>query len=252
MVDFTKISEAMGTDLIPYLAQFMGEMSHVITEENGTIDKYMGDAIMAFWGAPTPNENHALDACHAALECQRVLNSLRIHWRREGKTPFMARIGINTGPVLVGNMGSDQKMDYTVIGDTVNVASRLEALNKMYGTNIIIGEGTFHEVHQDVIVRKLDNVVVYGKEKGLDIYEAISLRENLRLSTKLDYIQVYEEGLAMYQKGNFGKAIEKFERTIELRGGKDNPSSLLIHRCKRFIEKAPDADYTGTTVMRKK
>ncbi len=252
LVDFTKISEAMGPDLIPYLAQFMGEMSHIITRENGTIDKYMGDAIMAFWGAPTPNDNHALDACRTALQCQRTLNSLRIIWRREGKTPFMARIGINTGPVLVGNMGSDQKMDYTVIGDTVNVASRLEALNKMYGTNIIIGEGTFHEVRQEVIVRKLDNVVVYGREQGLDIYEVITMRDDLRLSTKLDHIQVYEEGLKFYQNANFGKAIEKFERTIELRGGKDNPSNLLIRRCQRFIEQAPDANFSGTTIMRKK
>lgn len=252
LVGFTKLSEAMGAKLIPYLGEYMGEMSTLITDERGTIDKYIGDAIMAFWGAPTPSESHAVDACRAAVQCQRALNSRHLKWKREGKVPFAARIGINTGPMLVGNMGSEQKMDYTVIGDAVNVASRLEALNKMYGTSIMIGEDTYREVSQEVIVRKLDTVVVYGREKGLSIYEVIIMRENMRMSTKLDWIQVYEEGLELYGVRKFASAVEKFMKTIELRGGQDQPSELLIRRCNRYISKSPDATFSGTTVLRNK
>lgn len=252
LVGFTKISEEMGPDLIPYLAHYMSEMSNLITGEKGTIDKYMGDAIMAFWGAPAPNEHHALNACHAALMSQKELNSLRVQWRREGKTPFQARIGINTGAVLVGNMGSEQRMDYTVIGDTVNVASRLEALNKMYGTQILIGEETFKEVQQEVIVRKLDTVVVYGREKGMDIYELLAVRDEVKLSDRFDWIESYEEGLAMFKSGNFGTAVKNFQKTLKLKEGGDSPSELLIKRCERYMRQSPDAKFKGVTVMRHK
>ena len=252
LVGFTKISEEMGPDLIPYLAHYMSEMSNLITGKKGTIDKYMGDAIMAFWGAPAPNERHALDACHAALTSQKELNSLRVQWRREGKTPFRARIGINTGPVLVGNMGSEQRMDYTVIGDTVNVASRLEALNKMYGTQILIGEETFKEVQQEVIVRKLDTVVVYGREKGMDIYELLAIRDEVKLSDRFDWIESYEEGLALFKSGNFGHAVKNFQKTLKLKEGGDSPSELLIKRCERYMRQSPDAKFKGVTVMRHK
>ena len=251
LVNFTKIAESMpSSDLIPHLSSYLGQMSQVIAEEGGTIDKYVGDAVMAFWGAPAPNRRHAVDACRAAIKCQRALTGLRPQWAREGRPPFFARIGINTGPVVVGNIGSESKMDYTVIGDSVNVASRLEDLNKLYGTSIIIGHETYEQAKQDVLVRKLDKVVIYGREKGLDVYELLAMRDDVKLVDSYDWIDRYEEGLAQFQYGNFEPALRLFEQALAMRGGKDHATALFIKRCNDYMVKSPGAQFTGVTVMR--
>jgi adenylate cyclase len=144
----------------------------------GTLDKFIGDAIMAIYGAPVPQRDHALRACRTALDMRRELASLQAKWRAEGKAPFDIGIGINTGEVIVGNLGSDQRFDYTVIGDPVNLAARLESLNKEYpkASGIIISEYTYALVRDRVEARHLGDVTVKGKHKPVGVYELIGLK----------------------------------------------------------------------------
>ncbi len=171
LAGFTKISERLGDRLIAFLGDYLSAMSAVIQTEHGTIDKYIGDAIMAFWGAPVSDADHALNACNAALACQARLAELRATNPGGEMEGMFARIGINTGHVLVGNVGSHDRINYSVIGDPVNVASRLESLNKAYGTAIMLGQETYELVKDHVIARRLDTVAVYGRVGGLAVYE---------------------------------------------------------------------------------
>lgn len=252
LVSFTKLFEQSGNEMIPHLAEFYYLMSKNINQCQGTIDKYIGDCIMAFWGAPIHNYFHAKDACRAALECQRTLSQCRPRWQQQGKWLFHARIGINSGNVLVGNIGSEEKMDYTAIGDPVNVASRLEALNKIYGTEILIGEETYKLAKDDIFVRFLDTVAVYGKEESLNIYELLAMKNEIETWQEWEWVQFFQEGMTLYQNRKWSKAIEFFAQAIELRGGLDLPSSLYIDRCVNFIANPPNADWKPITILHNK
>ncbi len=166
IVGFTSISESTPPKKLAFmLNNYLTIMSRVILKHNGVLDKYIGDAIMAFWGAPIKQADHALLACRAALEMQKV-----------GKnSPFKMRIGINTGEMVVGNMGSHERFDYTVLGDNVNLASRLEGINKKFGTKIIISQSTYDLVKDNVKARKLGKVTVKGKKQKITIYELLDL-----------------------------------------------------------------------------
>jgi len=148
-------------------------MTEVIFKHNGTIDKYVGDAIVAFFGAPStqPEQDHALRACRVALEMIEELKSLHKKWKTEGKEPLGIGIGLNSGPMLVGNIGSKRKFDYTVIGDNVNLGARLEGLTRQFDCNIILSEYTYQHVQNQVEVRRLDEVTVKGKSKPVIVYE---------------------------------------------------------------------------------
>ena len=146
-------------------------MSREVSGHGGTIDKFIGDAVMAFWGAPAANPDHAVDACRAALACQRQLRASGL--ADDAGRPLKVRIGINSGSMLVGNIGSEFRLNYTVIGDAVNVASRLEGANKEYGTDIIIGEETRRLAGDRICVREIDRLMVYGRSGGLAIYELL-------------------------------------------------------------------------------
>ena len=239
LVSFTKMSEQYGNALVPHLGECLGEMSREINRQNGTIDKYIGDAIMAFWGAPEPSENHALDACRAALHAQERLKQLRIRWKEEDKPQFQARIGINTGTVIVGNVGYDERMDYTILGDSVNVANRLETLNKFYGTNILIGEETYMSAKSGIIARTIDNVALYGKKKGIAIYELLAMKNEMSVMDNFDWVRPFEQGINFYKKREWRSAIACFKKTIQLRDGKDRPSAIYIIRCNKFIAHPP-------------
>ena len=182
--NFTTIAESMPPhELVKALGDFLGEMSAIITKNEGTIDKYIGDAIMAFWGAPKEIEDHAYLSCKAALEEQERLELLRKErWNLSGIPKFKSRIGITTGELIVGNIGAQNRLNYTVIGDTVNLASRLEGLNKYYGTNILCSEFTNDLVKEKILTRKIDIVSVKGKNLPVGIYEIISLKEKAERS----------------------------------------------------------------------
>ncbi|MDY6934263.1 MAG: adenylate/guanylate cyclase domain-containing protein [Spirochaetota bacterium] len=175
---FTSISEKMTPEgLVEHLNEYLESMTDITFKYYGTLDKYVGDEIMAFWGAPISQEDHALLACKAALEMMIKLDDLNKKWRGKGKPELDIGIGINTGDMVVGNMGSSSRMDYTLMGDNVNLGARLEGTNKVYKTNIIISEFTYEYVKDSVIVRELDVIRVKGKELPVKIYELIDIKE---------------------------------------------------------------------------
>ena len=182
VANFTSISESLKPeDLSRYLEAYFSIVASVILKNNGTIDKFIGDAVMAFWGAPAKLEDHAYFACKAALECQSALQSLFLEWKKQGMPEFATRIGLNTGDALVGNFGYAERLSYTVIGDQVNLASRIESLNKDYGTPILVSESTWSLVKDRFEFKYIDEVTVKGRTGSTKVYELISLREESRV-----------------------------------------------------------------------
>ena len=174
---FTSISEKLTPEeLVEHLNVYLQGMTDLVFEYNGTLDKYVGDEIMAFWGAPVELENHALEACKSALKQMEALHEMNRIWDSEGKPTLDIGIGINTGQMVVGNMGSSSRMDYTLMGDNVNLGARIEGTNKVYKTNIIISEYTYEHVKDHVVVRELDLIRVKGKELPVRIYELMDLK----------------------------------------------------------------------------
>ena len=251
LAGYTSISERLGDRVVPVLAEYLEAVSAAVLGRGGTIDKFIGDGVMAFWGAPAPNERHALDACAAALECQRLLASQRASAERCGGTPLRMRIGINTGRMLVGNIGSNERLSYTVIGDPVNVASRLEPLGKIYGVDIIIGEETRMAAGDNIIVRRLDRVAVYGRIGGLAIYELLGMAERAGFVTP-EWVRTYEEGLAAYEHRRWSEAINLFEARAAIRGGIDRPSEILIERCRACLADPPPDNWMPISVLESK
>ena len=171
LAGFTAISERMGDRVLPILSEYLNCVSSCVATHRGTIDKFIGDAVMAFWGAPASNPSHALDACRCAIAIQRAMQDLGI--KDDAGKALRIRIGINSGPMLVGNVGSDFRLNYTVIGDAVNVASRLEGANKASGTTILIGEETWRLAGSELAVRELDEMLVRGRAGALRAFELL-------------------------------------------------------------------------------
>jgi adenylate cyclase len=251
LAGFTAISEQLGDAVVEPLTEYLESSSGAITRGRGTIDKFIGDAVMAFWGAPVPNADHAADACAAALECQRLLAEQRTDAIRTARMPLRMRIGINSGSVLVGNIGSRDRLSYTVIGDPVNVASRLEPLNKLYDTEIIIGEETRRLAGERIVARRLDRVAVYGKSQGVAIYELVAMADD-DTSESRDWIRAYEGGLDAYANRRWDEAIGLCEAAIAARGQPDRPALQLIGRCRRHQAVPPPADWTGLITLETK
>jgi adenylate cyclase len=247
MAGFTGMSERSGDRIIPLLSRYFDAVSSAVQANGGTIDKFIGDAVMAFWGAPAPNPDHAVDCCRAALACLKTIRDLDL--ADEDGRRVEIRIGLNSGDMLVGNIGSEVRLNYTVIGDAVNVASRLESTNKEYGTRIIIGPETRRLAGERILVRELDRLAVYGRTNGLQIYELLDM---IDASTELPaWVTNYEAGLAAYRARDFANAMAAFEKTKILRNG-DRASEQMIERCKQAVLSPGDEDWDGTAVARKK
>ena len=237
---FTSISEQLEPEkLVKFLNEYLGAMTEIIIANQGTLDKYEGDAIMAFWNAPVPQHDHSLHACTAALENQKRLAELRKKWASLDLPEMQVRIGLNTGEAVVGNMGSENRFDYTAMGDDVNLASRLESINKQYGTYLIISESTYEAVKEQMACRELDMIRVKGKHEPVRIYELISKKadETTVLSEKL---RTFNEALELYRAKRFADAQTKF---ASLSG--DAPAELFVKRCAEFIKNPPPADWDG-------
>ncbi len=175
---FTTISERLTPEsLVEHLNEYLQAMTDIVFKYLGTLDKYVGDEIMAFWGAPIPQEDHAVLAAKASVEMMLVLDGLNKKWVSEGKPELHIGIGLNTGDMVVGNMGSSSRMDYTLMGDNVNLGARLEGTNKVYSTNIIISEATYEYIKEHIIARELDLIRVKGKEMPVKIYELVDIKE---------------------------------------------------------------------------
>ncbi len=247
---FTTISEKMQPETITKLLnRYLTPMTDVVFKNYGLLDKYIGDAVMAVFGTPY-QEDHAFRACKTAVEMQKKINELRDLWKEHGVENFNARIGLNTGPVSVGNMGSDMRFDYTVIGDAVNLASRLEGINKQYGTLICISETTYEAVKGRVVARELDAVKVKGKKEAVKIYELIDI--GAPSAEQSAWIDAYEEALMHYRQRDWRKAVELFKITSELKGSVDYASELFIERVQYFMQNNPDEDWDGSWIMKTK
>lgn len=237
---FSTFSEKMKPEeLVSLLNEYLGEMTDIILSNEGTLDKYEGDAIMAFWGAPIGISDHAKHACLAALANQKRLAELREKWRNEGKPEIQVRLGLNTGEAVVGNMGSANRFNYTAMGDSVNLASRLEGINKEYGTDIVISESTYAQVKDDFICRELDLIRVKGKEQPVRIYELVGKKGEVSPDVS-KLIEAYEAALKLYREKNFLAASQKF---AELSG--DKPSQVFAKRCTEFMQNTPPTGWDG-------
>src|SRR6202008_4267798 len=242
---FTGLSERMGDRVVPLLSRYLDVASEVIVAHGGTIDKFIGDAVMAFWGAPTAQAEHALLCCRAALACRQAIEAAGV--RDDQGHPLQIRIGINSGRMLVGNVGSELRLNYTVIGDAVNVASRLEGANKHYETQILIGAETKRLIGDVMITREIDRIAVYGKTEGLAVYELIgSLEEATGADPRPAWIAQYEDGLSKYRKRDFPNAARCFEAVLCDRPH-DRPAALMLDRC-RHLERS-GADETWQPVL---
>jgi adenylate cyclase len=251
LAGFTLLSERLGAAVVPVLTRYLSSASDAIARESGTIDKFIGDAVMAFWGAPKTVEHHAEAACRAALACRDALAQIRVP-EAEGRTSALhLRIGINTGAMLVGNIGSEERLNYTVIGDAVNLASRLEAVNKVYGTEIIIGEATHRAAGAAIRTRELDSVAVYGRIGATAIFELLGMVEAGGLAPE-PWVARYEAGLTAYRAQRWAEAIAAFEAVIATRPGGDAPAAMLLQRCRYFLTDPPPGDWTAVTVMGEK
>ncbi|GAB4439795.1 MAG: hypothetical protein OHK0011_22340 [Turneriella sp.] len=247
---FTTISETIPPEqLVELLAEYLGEMSRIIAEENGTVDKYIGDAVMAFWGAPQIVADHAHRAARAALRCQKRLAELESKWQAEGKPVFRARIGLNTGDIIVGNMGSAERLNYTVIGDAVNLASRLEGINKYYGTRIIVGEATQKLIADTYATRLLDFVAVKGKNEAIRIYELVSAKHEID-ENSARFIAHYETALGHYRMQQWDAAEKEFQAALAVRP--DEAAEMMLARIAEFRRESPPAGWNGEYVMSSK
>lgn len=246
---FTSYSETIDPeDLVHLLNQYLTEMTDVIFHHRGTVDKYMGDAIMAFWGAPRPQPDHATLACSTALDMMRELRILNERWIREGRTPLNIGVGINTGPMTVGNMGSQKRLDYTVMGDSVNLASRLEGLNKEYGTNIIVSEHTLEAVGEDTYVtRFLDLVAVKGRSEPVTVYELMGRAGEIQ-GEQAKALAAYEAAHDAYRGRDWLAAAARFQEVVQLVTD-DGPAALYLERCEALMADPPPADWDGVYVM---
>jgi adenylate cyclase len=244
---FTGLSERLGDQIIPLLSRYLDTMSREVSGHGGTIDKFIGDAVMAFWGAPAANADHAVDACRAALACQRALQASGL--TDDDGRPLRVRVGINSGDMLVGNIGSDLRLNYTVIGDAVNIASRLEGANKEYGTDIIIGEQTRRLAGNRILVRELDRLLVYGRSGGIAIYELLDIAENGAVLP--DWVTLYERGLAAYRSRDFAGAASFFQNVLDARAA-DQPARIMLGRCHQYLKSPPGEDWEATNAMKAK
>ena len=257
IADFSTISEALTpNELVDFINVYLTEMCNIIERHGGTIDKFAGDGIVAFFGAPIYFEDHASSAVMACIEQQQRIAQLRKEWAVLGalppklhniadnwsaakKTFMQVRIGLAAGPMVVGNMGSETRADYTMMGDTVNLASRLEGLQKYYGTSIAVNDSIYAQVKSEIEARKLDDVRVLGKTESVSVYEVLGVRGTLRDDDRVA-LALYQEGLNAYSEYRFSTARHMFEEALRLKP-KDGPATLYAKRCSEY-ETSPPQD----------
>ncbi len=249
IVDFTPLSERLGNDIGKLLNFYLGEMSDPVLASDGTLDKYIGDAVMCFWNAPLRQEDHAERGCRAALAMKKRLAEIRPQLAELGAPDLDCRVGLNSGLVTFGNMGSARKFNYSVIGDAVNFASRLEGANKFYGTGIMIGQATAELVRGKFFLRKLDLLRVKGKAKPAEVYELITEGEPQPAMRKM--AEQYESAFESYRKRDWSGA-ENILLELLQQFPDDGPAKMLIKRIKEFAAESPGENWDGVYVAKSK
>ncbi len=249
--NFSTLAEGLeAPQVVSLLNQYFQGMSEAILAHDGTINQFQGDAIFAFWGAPLDQPDHPLRACRAALACLSFLNQMESNWREKGLAPRTYRFGINTGEALVGNIGSTSRFEYTLIGDEVNLASRLESANKFYGTQILITEKTHTLVKDRIITREVDHIRVVGRSNPVRVYEPVCEIEK-QDETVLKWVRRFEKGLAYYRNGRWQEALDWFNKTVTLRK-EDGPSKVFVERCRTYEKNPPPGNWDGVTDLGEK
>lgn len=249
---FTTISENMKPkELVDFINNYLSIMTSVVLEQKGTLDKYLGDSLMVFWGAPIDVENKDYLACKTAILMQKKMDELRSNFSTEAARNVKTRIGINNDDVVVGNIGGVERFDYTVMGDGVNLAARLESANKIYGTFIMISETTYANVREKIFARRIDRIVVKGKTKPIAVYELIGLKEDNDAQKEFQVYEDYISGYEEYINRKFDIAKIYFQKSLDI-----NPNDLLskiyLERSENFIINPPNENWEGVSYLKSK
>jgi adenylate cyclase len=272
--EFSTFSEVMTPKkLVELMNEYLTACTDIVQEEKGTLDKYIGDAVVTIFGAPLPVPDHAYRACVATVRVQQKIDELREKWTAgvdsEGKPwhekvhKFRARLGLNTGPVIVGNMGSRSRFSYTMMGDNVNLAARMESGAKAWGAFTMVTEATKAECEKHggdhVVFRQLGRIVVKGRTLPVATYEVTGLKETITPQTR-ECLRVFEAGLARYYARDWDGALALFEQSALIEplvvgvapGVKGNPSTVYISICREYKKNPPPEDWDGVYVMHEK
>jgi adenylate cyclase len=234
-------------DLVSFLNVYLTKMTDVILEHRGVVDKYIGDAVMAFWGAPAPTESHALEACLTVLDQQAAMEAMNERFRAEGRPALRVRVGLCTGPATIGNMGSTQRFAYTAMGDTVNLASRLEGANKFFGTYVMMSDATRKAAGDAVVARRLGKVQVVGKGIPTTVHQLLGRPGDLS-QQDLKRLQMYHEALDVLQGGRPGDCARMLEDL--LKEARDPVVELYLKKAKELEETR--ASWDGVWVLTSK
>jgi adenylate cyclase len=250
--DFTNVSERLEPEeLVSQLNEYLSVMTDVVLKYKGYLDKYEGDAIMAVFGVPVDQKDHAERGCLAAMEMQEKLIGLRQKWQQETKPLFHVRMGLNSGPMIAGNIGGQDRYDYTVIGDSVNLASRLEGANKQYGTSIMLSEFTKELLPDKYVLRELDLIRVKGKTKPVRVYELVAENRSQLSNAQLLSLPEYEKGLTAYRAKRWDDAMTAFQRALAA-DVHEGPSKTYMQRCEYFKKNPVPLDWDGVFEMKTK
>ena len=255
---FSSFSEVLEPErMVSLMNEYLTEMTNILLEHKGTLDKYIGDAIVAFYGAPVPLERHEYQACLTALKMEKKLEIMRSQWASEGDWPELVhnirhRVGLNSGDMVTGNMGSSMRMNYTMMGDTVNLAARLEPAAKHYGVYTFVAENTQKVVADQFDWRFLDYLRVKGKKKPVKAYELISLKNEMT-DKQSQLVKAFDEGMSLYHKKEWAKAKKQFKDSLSLEENftdrPTTPSAVYLDRCEYFKADPPEKDWDGVWTM---
>lgn len=249
---FTAISERVGAqETVSMLNEYFTVMVDIIFNYGGILDKYIGDAIMAVFGVPFMTGEDADHAVMAAVDMLRALRDFNRERAKIGKSPINIGVGINTDEIVAGNIGSMKRMDYTVIGDGVNLASRLEGANKYYGTSLLISEFTFQNLKGKYMYREVDRLRVKGKAQPVSMYEILDYHDEHSFKNLKDVIGIYHEGMVLYRETKWNECIARFEKALSLNPN-DNLTRICIERCEYFLKNPPEKDWDGVWTMTEK
>jgi adenylate cyclase len=252
---FTSFTEKLPSEVVvTMLNEYFTEMVGCIAKTNGTLDKFVGDAILAEWNAPADQPEHAVYACETALLMLSSLDGLRQRWLNENKPPMNIRIGINTGEMIVGNVGADNIFDYTAIGNEVNTAARFEALNKDFGTRVILSGSTYADLERhrpgEFIVRTLTKVVVKGRTTSVMVYELVGKRSAMS-AEKIEMVNTFNGGMDHFMERRFTEARRSFENVLE-QAPNEKPAEKYLILCREYERVPPEAGWTGEYVQKSK
>lgn len=248
LAGFTALSENMTPRaVIGLLNEYFSPLTDIILAHQGTLDKYIGDALMAFWGAPLARPDHAELACRAAIAMQLAMQNQRDVWQARNLPRLQTRIGLHSGPLIAGNVGSRERLNYTVLGDTVNLASRLEGVNKIYGTNILVSESCKHLVANHFLLRELDVIQVPGRDQAVAVYELLAEATDFPPA----WLAVFAAGREYYQRQDWAQAIRCFQEVLRL-NPEDRAALLFLNRVLHYQANPPPPEWQGVFVISQK